>query len=180
MPKKKLKLKKQAKKQTNEMGKQKKRASDDPLSRDIGMRMAHQIFTDAQRDRSNGKSVPPELYELAFEVLVEPWLSQVNDAMERYLQALARERAITRARLFRTFAETGKKEERPPKDMPMQIRCRDCKNQGTLEGGEFDEDLGIVCWDCGSIDVHMQLDSQMRTCLERGPVVLNIESSIVF
>ena len=84
--------------------------------------------------------------------------------MPTRLQARARKHAMERAQ-----ERAQKPGEKPSqKNKPIQIQCMDCENQGTLDGGDFYEDLGIVCWKCFSADVYVQLDSRMRTCLERG------------
>ena len=165
--------KKQTKKQKKHRKKQKKQKKQIDMTQvkamtsDSTMRLAHKLFSDAMSDRSNGKPVDPSIYALGFKMIVEPWVSQVNDAWERELQARARIHAMERAQM-----EPGEKPSQ--KNKPIQIQCMDCGNQGTLEGGEFDEDLGIVCRSCHSVDVYVQLDSQMRTCLERGLKVLYI------
>ena len=169
--------KKQTKKQKN-LRKQKKKQKKQTktqmkaMTSDSTMRLAHKLFSEAKRDRDNGKFVDPRIHALGFKMIVEPWVSQVNDAWERGLQARARKHAMERALFSKTLAESGEKEKASPKNKPIQIQCMDCENQGTLEGGEFDEDLGIVCQSCYSDDVYVPLDSQMRTCLERGLKVL--------
>jgi hypothetical protein len=39
-----------------------------------------------------------------------------------------------------------------------QIECNDCGHTGTLEGGEFYDDLGIKCQNCYSVDTKASLD----------------------
>ena len=164
--------KKQTKKQKN-LRKQKKKQKKQTktqmkaMTSDSTMRLAHKLFSEAKRDRDNGKFVDPRIHALGFKMIVEPWVSQVNDAWERGLQARARKHAMERAQ-----KEPGEKASQ--KNKLIQIQCMNCGNQGTLEGREFDEDLGIVCRSCDSDDVYVPLDSQMRTCLERGLKVLYI------